>query len=239
MLAVSAGLNTSQRQSGQAEWQSLPAPCVPPLFSSVLSTGASCLVSEQPLCCASPVLPAPSSSWLGPREACAVCQGAESRNPRVEGSTACGWGRLRSPSFSLRSQRRAGLHKAEVQGEGQDVSLRVPLCRVWDQRQSLVPEDKHPGRWASSKQITLPCRGAGAAENTGVGGEKGGHRSVGGAGDEEVPTTGRPPWSPQLEGPKLDPVQTSSLGPPTPTQQVPFSPRCSDSLPGQVPGSFY
>ena len=37
---------------------------------------------------------------------------------------------------------------AEVQGEGQDVSLRVPLCRVWDQRQSLVPEDKHPSRWA-------------------------------------------------------------------------------------------
>ena len=201
MLAVSAGLNTSQRQSGQAEWQSLPAPCVPPLFSSVLSTGASCLVSEQPLCSASPVLPAPSSSWLGPREACAVCQGAESRNPRVEGSTAGGWGRLRSPSFSLRSQRRAGLHKAEVQGEGQDVSLRVPLCRVWDQRQSLVPEDKHPGRWASSKQITLPCRGAGAAENTGVGGERGGHRSVGTSVGPETKRSpplddprGRPSW---------------------------------------------
>ena len=160
----------------------------------------------------------------------------------MEGSTAGGWGRLGSPSFSLRSQRRAGLHKVEVQGEGQDVSLRVPLCRVSGQRQSLVPEDKHPGRWAASKQITLPCRGAGAAENTGEGGERGGHRSVGtsvGPETKRSPPLDDPRGHPSWKAPGLTLFRRPPQAPPTPTQQVPFSPRCSDSLPGEVPGSFY
>ena len=79
--------------------------------------------------------------------------------------------------------------------------LGYPFAESGIKDKSLVPEDKHPGRWASSKQITLPCWGAGAAENTGVGGERGGHRSVGTSVGPETKRSpplddprGRPSW---------------------------------------------
>ena len=197
MLAVSAGLNTSQQQSRWAEWQRLPPSMhAPPCFhrSSPQAPAASLkssLYAVLHLC-----------SWLLPIAGWALgkpvlsAQAQSPATPEWRRGAAGGWGRHGFPSFSPRSQRRAGLHMAEVQGEGQDVSLRVLLCRVWDQRQSLVPEDKHPGRWAVGKQITLPCPAAG---------EKGGHRIVGASvgPKRRGPTTGRPQWRPQLEGPGL------------------------------------
>lgn len=51
MLAVSTGLNTNQQHYGQAEWQKpLSLRACPPLLSSGLFTGTSCLIKEQPLC---------------------------------------------------------------------------------------------------------------------------------------------------------------------------------------------
>lgn len=150
VLTVSAGLNTNQRQRGQAEWQDLsrsmrapPNPCFHPASSQAPAASLkSSLYAALHLVPPSPVAGEPDGRLRGlcyPRR-----HGA--RRPRVEGKVAGGGEGTAFLSSCPAVGGGPSWAKAEVRGKGQGFCLGgAPLQRdlsVWDQGQGLVPE-KH------------------------------------------------------------------------------------------------